>query len=64
MQRRVGGRGAVVSVHTRDVCRVDRRCGQAVSRLMMRLVEERLARRHEQGVYLIERGPWRRSYRL
>jgi predicted transcriptional regulator of viral defense system len=55
VERRVGGRGAVVSVRTRDVCGVDRRCGMAVRRLMMSLVEEGLARRHRQGVYLIEK---------
>ena len=48
VQRRLeGGRDAVISVRTRDV---------AVYSLMMRLVEEGLARRHKQGVYLIERG--------
>jgi hypothetical protein len=56
LQRRGGGgRGAVVSVRTRDVCGVDRRCGMAVHSLMMRLVEKGLARRHKRGVYLIER---------
>jgi predicted transcriptional regulator of viral defense system len=54
VQRR-GGRGAVVAVRTRDVCGVDRRCGQAVRRLMMSLVEKGLAKRHKKGVYLIER---------
>jgi len=44
-----------VSVRTRDVCGVDRRCGMAVRELMMRLVEKGLARRHKRGVYLIER---------
>ena len=48
VQRRLEGeRDAVISVRTRDV---------AVYSLMMRLVEEGLARRHKQGVYLIERG--------
>jgi len=48
VQRRLeGGRDAVISVRTRDV---------AVYSMMMRLVEEGLARRHKQGVYLIERG--------
>jgi len=57
LQRRGGGgRGAVVSVRTRDVCGVDRRCGMAVRELMMRLVERGLAKRHKQGVYLIERA--------
>jgi predicted transcriptional regulator of viral defense system len=51
-----GGRGAVFSVRTRDVCGVDKRCGMAVRRLMMSLVEEGLARRHRRGVYLIERA--------
>jgi predicted transcriptional regulator of viral defense system len=55
VQRRVGGRGAVVSVRTRDVCGVDRRCGMAVHSLMMRLVERGLAKRHKKGTYLIER---------
>jgi predicted transcriptional regulator of viral defense system len=57
VQRRVGGeRGVVVAVRTRDVCGVDRRCGIVVHSLMMRLVEKGLARRHKQGVYLIERA--------
>jgi len=56
VQRRVGGeRGVVVAVRTRDICGVDRRCGQAVHSLMMRLVEKGLARRYKKGVYLIER---------
>jgi len=46
----------VVSVRTRDVCGVDRRCGMAVRELMMSLVEKGLARRHKRGVYLIERA--------
>ncbi len=57
MQRHLeGGRGAVISVRTRDVCGVDRRCGQAVRKLMMRLVEKGLARRFKRGTYLIERA--------
>jgi predicted transcriptional regulator of viral defense system len=56
LQRRGGGgRGAVISVRTRDVCGVDRRCGMAVRELMMRLVEKGLAKRYKRGVYLIER---------
>jgi predicted transcriptional regulator of viral defense system len=54
VQRR-GGRGAVFSVCIRDVCGVDRRCGMAVRKLMMSLVEKGLARQHKQGVYLIKR---------
>jgi len=57
VQRRVGGeRGFLVVVRTRDVCGMDRRCGQAVRRLMMRLVEKGLARRYKKGTYLIERA--------
>ncbi len=57
LQRRVeGGRGAVVSVHVRDICGVDRRCCVVVHNLMERLEERGLARRHKQGVYLIERS--------
>jgi len=57
VQRRVGSeRGFLVAVRTRDVCGVDRRCGQAVRRLMMSLVAKGLARRHKKGVYLIERA--------
>jgi predicted transcriptional regulator of viral defense system len=57
LQRRLeGGRGAVVSVRTRDVCGVDRRCGAAVHSLMMRLVEKGLARRFKKGTYIIERA--------
>jgi len=56
MQRRVGGeRGFLISVRTRDICGVDRRCGWAVHSLMMRLVEKGLARRFKKGTYLIER---------
>ncbi len=56
VQRRLeGGRGAVISVRTRDVCGVDRRCGRAVYSLMMRLVEKGLAKRLKRGTYLIER---------
>jgi hypothetical protein len=54
VQRRVkGGRGAVISIRTRDVCGVDRRCGMAVHSIMMSLVE--MARRFKRGTYLIER---------
>jgi predicted transcriptional regulator of viral defense system len=56
LQRRVeGGRGFLISVRTRDVCGVDRRCGMAVHWLMTRLVERGLARRIKRGTYLIER---------
>jgi predicted transcriptional regulator of viral defense system len=57
IQRRVeGGRGAVVSVHIRDICGIDRRCCTVVQRVLKRLEERGLARRHKQGVYLIERS--------
>ncbi len=55
-RRLEGGRGAVVSVHVRDICGVDRRCGIVVHSLMMRLVERGLARRFKRGTYLIEGG--------
>ena len=56
VQRRLEGeRGYLVAVRTRDVCGVDRRCGQAVRRLMMSLVAKGLARRYKKGVYIIER---------
>ncbi len=56
VQRRVeDGRGAVVSVHIRDVCGADRRCYIVVQALLKRLEERGLARRRRQGVYLIER---------
>ena len=42
-------------MRTRDICEVDRRCGQAVYSLMMRLVKKGLAKRHKKGTYLIER---------
>jgi hypothetical protein len=48
-------RGVVIAVRTKDICGVDRRCGWALRRLMMALVAQGLARRHKQGVYLIER---------
>jgi predicted transcriptional regulator of viral defense system len=56
IQRLVDGeRGFLLAVRTRDICGVDRRCGQAVHSLMMRLVENGLARRFKKGTYLIER---------
>jgi predicted transcriptional regulator of viral defense system len=57
VQRRVeGGRGAVMTVRTRDVCGIDRRCGMVMHSLMLGLVEKGLARRYKKGVYLIERA--------
>jgi hypothetical protein len=57
VQRRVeGGRGAVISIRTRDMCGVDRRCGAAVHSLMTSLAERGLARRLKRGTYLIERA--------
>jgi predicted transcriptional regulator of viral defense system len=56
VQRRVGGeRGFLIAVRTRDICGVDRQCGQAVYSLMIRLVEKGLARRFSKGTYIIER---------
>ncbi len=57
-----GGRGAVISVKTRDICGVDRRCCAVVHMLMMSLAERGLARRLKKGTYIIERGPRRRSF--
>jgi predicted transcriptional regulator of viral defense system len=55
-QRRLeGGRDAVISVRTRDICSVDRRCRMAVYMLMTSLVVRGLARRLKRGTYLIER---------
>ncbi len=51
-----GERDFLISVRTRDICRVDRRCGMAVHSLMMRLVEKGLAKRHKKSTYLIERA--------
>ena len=48
-------RGVVIAVRTKDICGVDRRCGWALRRLMMSLVAQGLAKRHKQGVYLINR---------
>jgi predicted transcriptional regulator of viral defense system len=57
IQRRLeGGRGAVVSVHVRNICGVDRRCGIVVHWLMKSLIEKGLAKRHKRGTYLIERA--------
>jgi predicted transcriptional regulator of viral defense system len=57
MQRRLeGGRGSLVAIRIRDVCGIDRRCCVVVQTLLARLEERGLARRHKQGVYLIERG--------
>jgi predicted transcriptional regulator of viral defense system len=57
VQRRLeGGRGFLVAIRIRDVCGVDKRCCTIVQRIMRRLEERGLARRHKQGVYLIERA--------
>ena len=57
VQRRLeGGRGFLISVRTRGICGIDRRCGIVVHWLMARLMERGLARQHKQGVYLIERA--------
>ena len=57
VQRRLeGGRGAVVAVRVRNICGIDRRCCVVVQALLARLEERGLARRHKQGVYLIERA--------
>jgi predicted transcriptional regulator of viral defense system len=57
MQRRLeDGRGSLVAIRIRDVCSIDRRCCVVVQTLLARLEERGLARRHKQGVYLIERG--------
>ena len=45
----------MISVRTRDVCGVDRRCCMAVHMLMTSLVEKGLAKRLKRGTYLIER---------
>jgi predicted transcriptional regulator of viral defense system len=56
MQRRLeGGRGFLVAIRIRDVCSIDRRCCVVVQTLLARLAERGLARRHKQGIYLIER---------
>jgi predicted transcriptional regulator of viral defense system len=51
-----GGRGAVISVRTRDICGVDRRCCAVVHSIMARLIERGLARRIKRGTYLIDRA--------
>jgi predicted transcriptional regulator of viral defense system len=57
VQRRVeGGRGFLVAIRIRDICGIDRRCCTVVQRVLKRLEEGGLARRHKQGVYLIERA--------
>jgi predicted transcriptional regulator of viral defense system len=57
VQRRLeGGRGFLVAIHIRDICGIDKRCCTIVQRIMKRLEERGLAKRHKQGVYLIERG--------
>jgi predicted transcriptional regulator of viral defense system len=56
VQRRVeGGRGFLVAIRIGDVCGIDRRCCTVVQRVLKRLEERGLAKRHKQGVYLIER---------
>ncbi len=54
-ERLEGGRGFLVAIRIRDVCSIDRRCCVIVQTLLARLEERGLARRHKQGVYLIER---------
>jgi predicted transcriptional regulator of viral defense system len=56
VQRRVeGGRGAVISVRTRDICGVDRRCCMVMHSVTTSLAEKGLAKRRRRGTYLIER---------
>jgi hypothetical protein len=56
VQRRMEiSKGGVISIKTRHVCERDRRCARTVNKLMMSLVKIGLARRHKQGVYLIEK---------
>ncbi len=56
VQKRLeGGRGSLVAIRIRDVCSIDRRCCVIVQALLACLEERGLARRHKQGVYLIER---------
>ncbi len=55
-ERLEGGRGSLVAIRIRDVCSIDRRCCVIVQALLARLEERGLARRHKQGVYLVERG--------
>jgi len=56
IQRLRSNRGAVISIKTRDICGRDKRCAHALRRIiMLSLVEKGLAKRHKQGVYLIER---------
>ncbi len=46
----------MVSVRTRDICGVDRRCCMAVHMLMTSLVAKGLAKRLKRDTYLIERS--------
>ncbi len=55
-ERLEGGRGFLAAIRIRDVCGVDRRCCAVVQTLLARLEERGLARRHKQGIYLIERS--------
>jgi len=55
VQKLRGNRGGVVAVKTRDICGADKRCALMLRYIMMWLVEGGLAKRHKQGVYLIER---------
>jgi predicted transcriptional regulator of viral defense system len=56
VQKLRGNRGVVISIKTRDICGADKRCALTLRYIMMWLVEKGLARRHKQGVYLIERA--------
>jgi predicted transcriptional regulator of viral defense system len=57
LQRRVeGGKGSLVAIRIGDVCGIDRRCYTVVQRVLKRLEERGLAKRHKQGVYLIEKS--------
>ncbi len=57
VQRRLeGGRGFLVAIRIRDVFSIDRRCCVVVQTLLTRLEERGLAKRHKQGIYLIERS--------
>ncbi len=49
-------RGSLVSIKTREICKTDKRCSWYLREIMLDVERRGLAKRHKQGVYLIERN--------
>jgi hypothetical protein len=50
-----GGRGGVISIKTRNICKRNKRCSRVLNDFMVSLVERGLVKMHKRGIYLVER---------